>query len=67
MRVTVVEGKRSAATVVPDDKGQRQRSSLTMVAATSSNSNGGGWSARLFDHLNILLLFCCLETNSFLR
>jgi hypothetical protein len=56
MRLTAVEGKRLMATVILDDVGRRQRSFLTMVAATSSDSNGRGWSARLFDHLNILLL-----------
>ncbi len=55
--LTAVEGKRSMAMVILDDVGRQQQSSLTMVAATSSNSNGRGWSARLFDHLNILPLF----------
>jgi hypothetical protein len=54
-RLTAVEGKRSMATVVLDDEGRRQRFSSTMVAGTSSDRNGRGWSARLFDHLNILL------------
>jgi hypothetical protein len=38
-----VEGKRSTATVVLDNGGRRQRSSLTMVAVTGGDSDGIGW------------------------